>query len=186
VLGPSLLQELYIAQRVLNAELTHYLGYAKGDASAGREPIHRSGTSPKTVLTDDGPLALDIPRDRADSFEPQMVDKHERRFTGFDDKIISMYACGMSVREIQGHLLEMYAVEVSPQFISDVTKAVMAEVVEWQSRPLEPMYPVVFFDCLRVKIRDEGTVRNKAVYLALGVRPDSFSGALASGSALCY
>ncbi len=109
------------------------------------------------MLTDDGPLTLDIPRDRMGSFEPQIIGKHERRFTGFDDKIVSMYARGMSVREIQGHLLEMYAVEVSPQFISDVTDAVMAEVTEWQNRPLEPMYPVVFFDCLRVKIRDEGT-----------------------------
>lgn len=160
-----------LLERALNAELTHHLGYAKGEAptEAGN---HRNGSSPKTVLTDDGPLTLNIPRDRLGSFEPKIIGKHERRFTGFDDKIVSMYARGMSVREIQGHLLEMYAVEVSPQFISDVTDAVMAEVTEWQNRPLEPMYPVVFFDCLRVKIRDEGTVRNKAVYLALGVLPD--------------
>ncbi|WP_126447988.1 IS256 family transposase [Sulfuricystis multivorans] len=160
-----------LLERALNAELTHHLGYAKGEAPA-EAGNHRNGSSPKTVLTDDGPLTLDIPRDRMGSFEPQIIGKHERRFTGFDDKIVSMYARGMSVREIQGHLLEMYAVEVSPQFISDVTDAVMAEVTEWQNRPLEPMYPVVFFDCLRVKIRDEGTVRNKAVYLALGVLPD--------------
>ena len=160
-----------LLERALNAELTHHLGYAKGEAPA-EAGNHRNGSSPKTVLTDDGPLTLDIPRDRSGSFEPQIIGKHERRFTGFDDKIVSMYARGMSVREIQGHLLEMYAVEVSPQFISDVTDAVMAEVTEWQNRPLEPMYPVVFFDCLRVKIRDEGTVRNKAVYLALGVLPD--------------
>jgi putative transposase len=161
-----------LLERALNAELTHHLGYAKGEGLDGKAANHRNGSSPKTVLTDDGPLALDIPRDRAGSFEPQIIGKHERRFTGFDDKIISMYARGMSVREIQGHLLEMYAVEVSPQFISDVTDAVMAEVTEWQNRPLEPMYPVVFFDCLRVKIRDEGIVKNKAVFLALGVSPD--------------
>ena len=161
-----------LLERALNAELTHHLGYAKGDTPEEAVGNHRNGSSAKTVLTDDGPLTLDIPRDRAGSFEPQLIGKHERRFTGFDDKIVSMYARGMSVREIQGHLLEMYAVEVSPQFISDVTDAVMAEVIEWQSRPLEPMYPVVFFDCLRVKIRDEGVVRNKAVYLALGVLPD--------------
>ena len=161
-----------LLERALNAELTHHLGYAKGEALESKVANHRNGSSPKTVLTDDGPLALDSPRDRAGSFEPQIIGKHERRFTGFDDKIISMYARGMSVREIQGHLLEMYAVEVSPQFISDVTDAVLVEVTEWQNRPLEPMYPVVFFDCLRVKIRDEGTVKNKAVYLALGVLPD--------------
>ncbi len=161
-----------LLERALNAELTHHLGYAKGDTPEEAVGNHRNGSSAKTVLTDNGPLTLDIPRDRAGSFEPQLIGKHERRFTGFDDKIVSMYARGMSVREIQGHLLEMYAVEVSPQFISDVTDAVMAEVIEWQSRPLEPMYPVVFFDCLRVKIRDEGVVRNKAVYLALGVLPD--------------
>jgi transposase-like protein len=161
-----------VLERALNAELTHHLGYPKGDAPAEKVANHRNGSTPKTVLTDEGPLALEIPRDRLGSFEPQIIGKHERRFTGFDDKIVSMYARGMSVREIQGHLLEMYAVEVSPQFISDVTDAVMTEVTQWQVRPLEPLYAVVFFDCLRVKIRDEGVVRNKAVYLALGVLPD--------------
>ncbi len=161
-----------VLERALNAELTHHLGYPKGDAPAEKVANRRNGTTPKTVLTDEGPLALEIPRDRLGSFEPQIIGKHERRFTGFDDKIVSMYARGMSVREIQGHLLEMYAVEVSPQFISDVTDAVMSEVTDWQARPLEPLYAVVFFDCLRVKIRDEGTVKNKAVYLALGVLPD--------------
>ncbi|MES7756236.1 IS256 family transposase, partial [Cutibacterium acnes] len=122
--------------------------------------------------TDGGPLRIEVPRDRAGSFEPQLIPKHERRFAGFDDRIISMYARGMSVREIQGHLAEMYAIEVSAEFISAVTDAVMAEVGAWQARPLEPMYPVVFFDALRVKIREDGVVRNKAVYLALGVLPD--------------
>jgi transposase-like protein len=124
------------------------------------------------VLTEEGPLRLDIPRDRDGSFEPTLIPKHERRFTGFDDKVIAMYARGMTMREIQGFLLESYGVEVSPDFISSVTDAVMSEVVAWQSRALEPMYPVVFFDALRVKIREDAVVRNKAIYLALAVRPD--------------
>jgi transposase-like protein len=126
------------------------------------------------VLTSDGPLHLQIPRDRDSSFEPILIPKHERRFTGFDDKIIAMYARGMTVREIQAFLQEQCGTEVSPEFISSVTDAVMDEVLAWQSRPLEPMYPVVFFDALRVKIRTDGLVRNKAVYLALGVLPDGW------------
>jgi len=117
-------------------------------------------------------VRIEVPRDRAGSFEPLIIPKHERRFTGFDEKIVAMYARGMTVREIQGFLAEMYATEVSPEFISKVTDEVMAEVTAWQSRPLEPMYPVIFFDALRVKIRDDAVVRNKAVYLALGVLPD--------------
>jgi transposase-like protein len=124
------------------------------------------------LLPDDGPLALEIPRERAGTFEPLWVGKHQRRFTGFDDRIIALYARGMAVREIQKHLEELYAVEVSPQLISEVTEAVMNEVVEWRNRPLEPLYPVVFFDCPRVKIRDQGVGKNKAVYLALGILPD--------------
>ncbi len=139
---------------------------------AGSTANHRNGSSGKTVLTDDGPLRIEVPRDRHGAFEPQIVGKHERRFTGFDDKIIALYARGLTVREVQAHLQEMYTIEVSPDLISSVTDAVMSEVVAWQSRPLEPMYPVVFFDALRVKIREEGVVRNKAVYLALGVLPD--------------
>ena len=124
------------------------------------------------MLTDDGPLTLDIPRDRDGTFEPQLIGTHERRLTGFDDKTLALYARGMTVREIQAFLVEMYAVEVSPDFISTVTDAVHDEVTAWPSRPLEPMYPVVFFDALRVKIRDEATVRSKAVYLALALPPD--------------
>jgi putative transposase len=124
------------------------------------------------VLTDDGPLRIDVPRDREGTFEPRLIGKHERRFAGFDDKILALYARGMTVREIQGFLAEMYGVEVSPDLISTVTDGIVAEVTAWQSRPLEPMYPVVFFDALRVKIRDEALVRSKAVYLALAVRPD--------------
>lgn len=124
------------------------------------------------MLTDTGSLRIDVPREREGSFEPQLIGKHERRLTGFDDKIIAMYARGMTVREIQGFMAEMYAVDVSPDLISSVTDAVLSEVATWQSRPLEAMYPVVFFDALRVKIRQDGVVRNKAVYLALGMLPD--------------
>ena len=148
------------------------VGYPPGGAKPDDSTNHRNGTSGKTVLTDDGSLAIDVPRDREGTFEPRFIPKHERRFTGFDDKILALYARGMTVREIQGFLAEIYAVEVSPDLISTVTDAVVAEVTAWQSRPLEPMYPVVFFDALRVKIRDEATVRSKAVYLALAVLPD--------------
>jgi transposase-like protein len=117
-------------------------------------------------------VRVEVPRDRDGSFEPLLIPKHERRFTGFDDKIVAMYARGMTVREIQGFLAEQYGTEVSPEFISSVTDAVMAEVTAWQARPLEPMYPVVFFDALRVKIREDAVVRNKAIYLALAVLPD--------------
>jgi transposase-like protein len=161
-----------IIERALGGELTHHLGYPPGGTKPDDASNHRNGTGNKTVLTDDGPLPIDVPRDREGTFEPRFIPKHERRFTGFDDKILALYARGMTVREIQGFLAEMYAVEVSPDLISTVTDAVVAEITAWQSRPLEPMYPVVFFDALRVKIRDEATVRSKAVYLALAVLPD--------------
>ena len=161
-----------LIERALGAELSYHLGYPPGAAKPEPDSNHRNGSSGKTVLTDDGPLRIDVPRDRHGSFEPQLIGKHERRFTGFDDKIVAMYARGMTVREVQAYLAEMYGVDVSPEFISSVTDAVMAEVTAWQSRPLEAMYPVVFFDALRVKIREEGVVRNKAVYLALGVLAD--------------
>jgi putative transposase len=143
-----------LIERALGAELSHHLGYAPASAKPDDAGNHRNGKSSKTVLTDDGPLRIEVPRDRAGSFEPVLIPKHERRFTGFDDKIVAMYARGMTMREIQGFLLESYAVEVSPEFISSVTDAVMAEVSAWQARPLEPMYPVVFFDALRVKIKE--------------------------------
>jgi putative transposase len=161
-----------LIERALGAEMSHHLGYAAGPEKPHALTNHRNGKSGKTVLTDDGPLRLEIPRDRDGSFAPILIPKHERRFTGFDDKIIAMYARGMTVREIQGFLAEQYGTDVSPEFISSVTDAVMDEVSVWQARPLEPMYPVVFFDALRVKIREEGMVRNKAIYLALGILPD--------------
>jgi putative transposase len=161
-----------LIERALGAELGYHLGYSTGAAKPEAVSNQRNGTSGKTVLTEDGPLRIEVPRDRDASFEPLLIPKHERRFTGFDDKIIAMYARGMTVREVQGFLADQYGVEVSPEFISSVTDAVMAEVGAWQARPLEPMYPVVFFDALRVKIREDAVVRNKAIYLALGVLPD--------------
>ena len=161
-----------LIERALGAELGHHLGYPSGQARPEATSNQRNGTSGKTVMTGDGPLRLDVPRDRDGSFEPLLIGKHERRFTGFDDKIIAMYARGMTVREVQGFLADEYGVDVSPEFISSVTDAVMAEVGAWQARPLESMYPVVFFDALRVKIREDAVVRNKAIYLALGVLRD--------------
>ncbi len=161
-----------VLERALAGEMSHHLGYAPGQAKPEAAANHRNGKSAKTVLTDAGALRIDIPRDREGTFEPQLIGKHERRFTGFDDKIVAMYARGMTVREIQAFLNEMYSVEVSPDLISCVTDEVMSEVTAWQSRPLEAMYPVVFFDALRVKIREDGVVRSKAVYLALGVLAD--------------
>lgn len=161
-----------LIERALGGELSHHLGYPPGASKPEASGNHRNGVSAKTVLTEDGPVRIEVPRDRNGSFEPVLIPKHERRFTGFDDKIVAMYARGMTVREIQGFLAEQYGTQVSPEFISTVTDAVMSEVTAWQSRPLEPMYPVVFFDALRVKVREEAVVRNKAIYLALGVLPD--------------
>ena len=161
-----------LIERALGAELSHHLGYRPGATRPEDASNHRNGASGKTVLTEDGPLRIEVPRDREGSFEPLLIPKHDRRFTGFDDKIVAMYARGMTVREIQGFLAEQYGTEVAPDFISSVTDAVMAEVGAWQARPLEPMYPVVFFDALRVKIREDAVVRNKAIYLALGVLAD--------------
>jgi putative transposase len=158
-----------LMERALGAELTHHLGYEKGDPAGRKTGNSRNGHSSKTVLTEDGAMDLQVPRDRTGSFEPQLVPKGQTRLDGFDGKIISLYARGLTVREIQGHLQELYGVEVSPDLISRVTDAVLEEVREWQSRPLDPVYPVVFFDALRVKIRDEGLVKNKAVYVALAL-----------------
>jgi transposase-like protein len=158
-----------LMERILGAELTHHLGYAPGEPKPVAQPNHRNGTTPKTVVTEDGALPLAIPRDRAGTFAPQLVPKGVRRLPRFDQNVLSLYARGMSVREIREHLEELYQVEVAPDLISTVTDEVLAEITAWQQRPLESCYPVVFFDALRVKIRDEGVVRTKAVYLALGI-----------------
>jgi transposase-like protein len=156
----------------LNAELTHHLGYAPGAERPEATTNQRNGVTAKTVLTGDGRVRIETPRDRDGSFEPLLLPKHARRFTAFDDSIVALYARGLTVREIQGYLVESYGTEVSPELISTVTDGVLAEVTAWQARPLEAVYPVVFFDALRVKVREDNVVRNKAVYLALGVRRD--------------
>ena len=155
-----------LAERALNAEMDHHLA---GDGGGGNS---RNGYGRKSVVTDTGRIALEVPRDRQGSFDPVLIAKYQRSFPGFDDKIISMYARGMSTREIAGHLRDLYGIAVSADLISTVTDAVLDEIAAWQARPLEPVYPLVFFDALRVKIRDEGLVRNKAVHIALGVRAD--------------
>jgi putative transposase len=157
-----------LAERVLNAELDDHLENEAAEGRANR----RNGHSKKTVLTESAKIDVRIPRDREGTFDPKLIQRYQRRFPGFDDKIVSMYARGMSVREIQGHLAELYGIDVSPDLISTVTDAVLETVAEWQNRPLEASYPLVFFDALRVKIRDEGLVRNKAIYIALGVAAD--------------
>jgi transposase-like protein len=160
-----------LVERALAGELTHHLGYRAGQKPAGARN-QRNGYSKKRVLGEEGAMEIAVPRDREGSFEPVLIAKGQRRFDGFDQRIIALYARGMTVREIGGFLREQYGVDVGADFISTVTDAVLEEVQEWQSRPLERMYPVVFFDALRVKIRDAGTVKNKAVHLALGVDAD--------------
>lgn len=164
----GLLDELKkaLAERALNAEMDHHLDTGEGIGN------RRNGYGRKTVLTGSGKLALEVPRDGLSTFDPQLIAKYQRRLPGFDEKIVSMYARGMSTREIQGHLRELYGLDVSPDLVSAVTDAVLDEVAEWQNRPLEALYPLIFFDAIRIKVRDEGSVRNKAVYVALGVRPD--------------
>src|ERR1700712_4406086 len=152
-----------LAERALNAEMDHHLA----GEDAGNT---RNGYGRKTLTTETGRIELAIPRDRQATFDPQLIARYQRRFPGFDDKIVSMYARGMSPREIVAHLRELYGIEVSPDLISAVTDAVLEEAVAGQARPLEPVYPIVFFDALRIKVRDESVVRNKAVQIALGVR----------------
>lgn len=167
----GLLKELTkaILERALQAELSEHLGFEKHDPAGRHSGNTRNGSSRKRLKGSFGELELETPRDRKASFEPKIVAKGQSRFTGFDDKIISMYARGMSTREIQGHLEEIYNVEISPGLISNVTEAVLEEVQAWQSRPLEEVYPIVYLDALRVKIRDAGHIQNQAVYVVLGV-----------------
>jgi len=156
----------------LNAELTQHLGYAPGAQKPEAATNQRNGSTSKTVLSGDGPLRIATPRDREGSFEPVLLPKHARRLTAFHDSIVALYARGLTVREIQGYLAEAYGTEVGHDLISTVTDGVLAEVTAWQARPLESVYAVVFFDAIRVKTREDNVVRNKAVYLALGVRRD--------------
>jgi putative transposase len=161
-----------LVERAMQAELTHHLGYSKNDPAGRGSGNTRNGASTKTLKGNFGEAVIEVPRDRNGTFEPKIVGKHERRFSGFDDKILSLYARGMTTREIQGHLQEIYGVEVSPSLISEVTDAVLEEVKGWQTRPLEPLYPILFLDALIVKMRHEGKVENRAVYVAIGIDLD--------------
>lgn len=167
-----------ILERALDSELTEHLGYEKNALEGRNSGNSRNGKTGKTLKTDHGDMDITVPRDRASEFEPQIVKKGQRRFTGFDDKILSMYARGMTVRDIKDHLLDIYNVDVSAELISTVTAGIMTIVKEWQNRPLDSVYPIVYFDAIRLKIRDEGRVINKAVYLAIGVGMDGIKDVL--------
>jgi putative transposase len=167
-----------LVERALSAELTHHLGYEKNDPDGRGSGNSRNGNSRKKLSGDFGQMEIEVPRDREGEFEPQIVGKHQRRFDGFDDKILSMYARGMSTREIQGHLQEIYGVEVSPSLISEVTDEIVDEIQQWQSRPLEPLYPIIYLDALYVKMRHEGRVENRAIYVAVGIRLDGLKDVL--------
>ena len=158
-----------LVERALQAEMAQHLGHAKNDSVANATGNTRNGKSHKTLKGEFGELPIEVPRDRQGSFEPQIIPKHQTRWEGFDQKILSLYARGMTVREIQSHLEEMYGTQVSPSLISSVTEAIMEDAKAWQSRPLDALYPIVYLDCIHVKVRDCAVVRAKAVYLALGI-----------------
>ena len=172
LIGPNaLVKELTAAlvERMLNGELSHHLGYEKHDIAGYGTGNSRNGASLKTLKGESGEMAIRVPRDRAGTFEPKLIGKHQTRFEGFDDKILSMYALGMTVRDIQSHILEMYGVEVSPGLISEVTDSIQEEVKAWQDRPLEALYPIVYLDAMMVKMRQDGKVDNRAVFTAIGI-----------------
>lgn len=181
VLGENgLLKQLTkaVLERAMQAELTHHLGYEKHSLTGKNSGNSRNGNSKKTLKGDFGNLPIDVPRDRNATFEPKIIPKGETRFAGFDDKILSLYARGLTTRQIQQHLEEIYQVEVSPSLISTVTNAILDEVKAWQSRPLDAVYPIVYLDCLMVKIRDSGHMQNKAIYLAIGINREGLKEAL--------
>ena len=173
--GPEgLLKQLTgaLVERALEAELSDHLGYDQHAVEGRGSGNSRNGSGAKTLQTEQGPVPIEVPRDRNGTFEPQLVKKHQRRFTGFDDKILGMYARGMSTRDIQAQLSELYGTDISPDLVSSVTDAVVAEVQAWQARPLEAVWPIVYLDALVIKVRDQGVVGNKSAYLALGINPD--------------
>ena len=170
-----------LVERALQAEMAEHLGHNKHAPVTNSAGNARNGKSQKTLKGEFGELPIEIPRDREGSFEPQLIPKHQTRWTGFDDKIISLYSRGMTVREIQSHLSEMYGTEISPTLISTVTDAVSEEVKQWQSRPLDAVYPVVYLDCIHVKVRDAGAVRAKAIYLAIGINMEGEKEVLVCG-----
>lgn len=158
-----------LLERAMQAELTHQLGYSKHETAPLEQSSRRNGTTVKKVKSSSGELEIEVPRDRQGEFEPIIIGKHQRRFNGFDENIISLYSRGLSTRDIQAHLEEIYGVEVSPQLISTVTEEIKTEVVQWQNRPLTKIYPLVFLDALRINIRKDGRVVKCAVYVAIGV-----------------
>jgi putative transposase len=161
-----------LVERALEAELTEHLGYDEHAVEGRGSGNSRNGSGEKTLQTEQGPISVEVPRDRNGTFEPQLVKKHQRRFTGFDEKIVGMYARGMSTRDIQAHLSELYGTDIAPSLVSAVTEAVIDEVQGWQARPLEPIWPIVYLDALVIKVRDGGVVSNKSAYLALGINAD--------------
>lgn len=161
-----------LVERALAAEMTEHLGYEPHAVEGRGSGNSRNGKGKKTLVTEQGDLTIEVPRDRKGTFEPKLVKKHQTRFTGFDDKILSMYARGMSARDIQAHLSEMYGTDIAPSLVSSVTDAVVDEISAWQNRPLDPVWPFLFLDALVIKVRDQGVVQNKAAYLALGVGVD--------------
>jgi len=167
-----------IVEKAMSAEMDQHLGYSKHDPAGKNSGNSRNGKSRKSIITEQGTVPIEVPRDRNGEYEPQIVKKHQRRFEGFDDKIISMYGRGMTTRDIQAHLEDMYGVDVSPEFISTVTDAVIEEVREWQNRPLDRFYAIVYFDAIVIKARSEGRVINKAVYTAIGIQNDGQKDAL--------
>lgn len=167
-----------LLEKALEGELTHQLGYQKHSKKGNNSGNSRNGKSRKTLKSDLGELPIDIPRDRKSEFEPKIIKKHQTRFDGFDDKIISMYARGMTTRDIKGHLKDIYGIEVSADFISNVTDSVLVSVKEWQNRPLDSLYPIVYLDALVVKVRDQGHIVNKSVYLAIGITMEGLKNVL--------
>ena len=163
-----------LLERVMAAELTEHVGYEKHDPAGNNSGNSRNGKSSKTLRGSFGRMPLEVPRDRNGTFAPQIIEKHQTRFTGFDENIISLYARGLSTREIQEHLEEIYHVEVSPALISNVTEEVIDEVRAWQNRELEAVYPIMYLDAIQFKIRDSGHIKNKAVYLAIGINLEGF------------
>lgn len=167
-----------IVESALESEMTQHLGYEKNNRSVIKSGNSRNGKSNKVLKTDQGNLPIEVPRDRDSDFEPQIIQKRQTRFDGFDDKIISMYARGMTTRDIAAHLKEIYQVDVSADFISKVTDTVIEKVKEWQNRPLDKIYPIVYLDCLVVKVRDEGRIVNKSVFIAIGITMDGLKDVL--------